>query len=324
MNRRVKVLAGAALSTMLLIGGNALAQAYPTKPIKIMVGFGAGTGSDLLARVLATKLSDQLGQSVIVENRPGAGGMVGSDAVAKAPADGYTLLLGTNASLIISPLLHANPPFQVTTDFTPLGSVARTAMVLVTSSASPAPKTLGELSAKIRGGNTSYASTGAGTIGHLSSELMLKNLNTKSTHIPYKGSSQSLTDVIRGEALFAIDTPTAAQALIAGGKLRALAVTGERRVPLLPDTPTFAESGVPYVVVYAWWGLMAPAGTPQPVAQKLIDALGKVLADADIRTRLQSMGLELFTQPTERFASFVKSEYPFWKNFLLQANIKID
>lgn len=324
MNRRVKVLTGAALSTMLLIGGSGLAQTYPSKPVKIMVGFGAGTGSDLLARVLATKLSEQLGQSVIVENRPGAGGMVGSDAVAKAPPDGYTLLLGTNASLIISPLLHANPPFQVTTDFTPLGSVARTAMVLVTSSAPPAPKALSEMSAKIRSGNTSYASTGAGTIGHLSSELMLKSLNTKSTHIPYKGSSQSLTDVIRGEALFAIDTPTAAQALIAGGKLRALAVTGERRVPLLPDTPTFAEAGVPNVVVYAWWGLMAPPGMPQPVAQKLIDALGKVLADAEIRTRLQSMGLELFTQPTAQFESFVKSEYPFWKNFLLQANIKID
>lgn len=324
MNRRVNVLTGAALSAMLLIGGSGLAQTYPSKPIKIMVGFGAGTGSDLLARVLATKMSDQLGQSVIVENRPGAGGMVGSDAVAKAPPDGYTLLLGTNASLIISPLLHANPPFQVTTDFTPLGSVARTAMVLVTSSAPPAPRSLSEMSAKIRSGNTSYASTGAGTIGHLSSELMLKSLNAKSTHIPYKGSSQSLTDVIRGEAVFAIDTPTAAQALIAGGKLRALAVTGERRVPLLPDTPTFAEAGVPNVVVYAWWGLMAPAGTPQPVAQKLIDALGKVLADGEIRTRLQSMGLELFTQPTEQFAGFVKSEYPFWKNFLFQANIKID
>lgn len=324
MNNSIKFLMGAVLATIASIGGTAVAQTYPAKPIKIMVGFGAGTGSDLLARFLATKLSDQLGQSVIVENRPGAGGMVGSDAVAKAPADGYTLLLGTNASLIISPLLHANPPFQVTTDFTPLGSVARTAMVLVTSAASTAPKAIGELSAKIVSRDTSYASTGAGTIGHLSSELMLKRLNAKSTHIPYKGSSQSLTDVIRGEALFAIDTPTAAQALIASGKLRALAVTGERRVPLLPDTPTFAESGITDVIVYAWWGLMAPAGTPQPVTQKLIGALGKVLADAESRARLQSMGLELFVQPTEQFATFVKTEYPFWKSFLLQANIKID
>ena len=304
--------------------GAALAQDYPSKPVKLVIGFGPGTGSDILGRLLGAKLSEALGQSVMVENKTGAGGIIGSDSVAKAAPDGYTLLLGTNAMLITSPLLVKEAPYHVEKNFVAVAGVARTAFTMVTATTPESPKSLAELIAKAKAGRANYASAGQGTIGHLASEVAVRAMGIEATHIPYKGSGQSLTDVARGEVLFATDTLAAALPHVRGGRLRPVAVTGESRVHSLADTPTFNESGVKGVNVYAWWGIFAPAGTPQEAVRKLDQAVAKVLADADTRKRLAGMEIEPNHMGSARLAEFVKSEYPFWQRFLAEAGIKLD
>lgn len=302
----------------------ASAESFPTMPLKLVVAFAPGTGSDILGRLLANKLSEQLGQSVVVENRAGAGGIIGTNAVAKSPPDGYTLTLGTNATLITSPLLSTNPPYRADKDFVPIGTVARTPMVVVTSSGAEAPQTFQELVARARAKNTSFASAGVGTIGHLTSEVLVKKLGLEANHVPYKGSGQSLTDVARGEILFATDTPAAALPLIRGGKLRALAITGEKRLQSLPDTPTLLESGLPDVKLGVWWGVLAPSGTPPAVVDRLSAELAKIVASAEMRRRMQDMELEPFSLSGSQFGVFIRSEYPFWQQFLIKSGIKLD
>ena len=307
-----------------LAAGAAAAQGYPSKPVKLVVGFGPGTGSDILGRLLGTRLSEALGQAVVVENRPGAGGIIGSDSVAKAAPDGYTLLLGTNAMLITSPLLAKVPPYHIEKDFLPVAGVARTAFALVTGTTPESPRTLAELVSKAKAGNANYASAGQGTIGHLASEVAVRAMSVNATHIPYKGSGQSLTDVARGEVLFATDTLAAALPHVRAGRLRAIAVTGESRVQSLPDTPTFGESGVNGVRVYAWWGIFAPAGTPQEPVRRVEQAVAAVMADADTRKRLAGMEIEPNPMSSARLAEFIKGEYPFWQRFLAESGIRLE
>ena len=300
------------------------AQSYPMQPIKLVVAFTPGTGSDILARILAVRLGEELRVPVTVENRPGAGGIVGTQSLVKAVPDGYTLMLATNATLITSPLLASTPPYRADKDFTPIGGVARTPLVVVTSQNVDAPKTFGELVKRARDKGTSFSSAGVGTIGHLTSEVLAKKTEMQSDHIPYKGSSQSLTDVIRGEILFSSDTPPAVLPLIRGGKLRALAVTGNKRLQVLPDTPTLQESGLPDIRLEVWWALMAPAGLPQNVSERLSQGLVKVLSDTGMRKRLQE--LELYPMPfsSTELSNFIRSEYPFWQQFLGKSGIRLD
>jgi len=318
------VLGGMLAAATLAAASTALAQGYPARPVKLVIGFGPGTGSDILGRLLGIKMAEALGQSVVVENKPGAGGIIGSDSVAKSAPDGYTVLLGTNAMLITSPLLATNPPYEVTRDFTPVGGVARTSMVMVTGVTPTSPKTLADIIALSKSGKQNFASAGAGTIGHLTTEVVVKKMGLQVTHIAYKGSGQSLNDVSRGEVLFASDTPVAALPLIRSGRLRAVAVTGETRFPSLPDTPTFIEAGVPDVKLYAWWGLFVPAGTPADVVKKLDETLAKVVADPDTRKRMAGMEMEPFSMPSDKLAAFVRTEFPFWQQFLAQAGIKLN
>jgi tripartite-type tricarboxylate transporter receptor subunit TctC len=307
-----------------LAAGVASAQGYPSKPVKLVIGFGPGTGSDILGRLLGTKLSEALGQAVVVENKPGAGGIIGSDSVAKAAPDGYTLLLGTNAMLITSPVLAKAPPYHVEKDFVPVAGVARTAFAMVTGTTPDSPKSLAELIAKAKAGGANYASAGQGTIGHLASEVAVRAMGVKATHIPYKGSGQSLTDVARGEVLFATDTLAAALPHVRAGRLRAVAVTGESRVASLADTPTFTESRVKGVNVYAWWGIFAPAGTPPEAVRRLEQAVATVMADADMRKRLAGMEIEPHPMASSRLAEFIKGEFPFWQRFLAESGIRLD
>lgn len=302
----------------------AIADTYPSQPIKLIVSFAPGTGSDILGRLLATRLSEQLRVPVTVENRAGAGGIVGTQSVAKAPPDGYTLTLATNATLITSPLLSSQPTYRADRDFTALGGIARTPLVIVTSVNPDAPRSFRELAARARDKASSFSSAGVGTIGHLTSEVVIKQAEMASRHVPYKGSGQSLTDVARGEILFTSDTPPAVLALVRGGKLRALAVTGDKRLQVLPDTPTLQESGLPGINLAVWWGVMAPAGLPAPIAERLGSELAKLVAHPDMRRRMQEMELEPMPLSGAELSTFIRSEYPFWQQFLSKAGIKLD
>ena len=300
------------------------AQTYPAGPIKLVVAFAPGTGSDILGRILAGKLADQLGVAVSVENRAGAGGIIGTQSVVKAPPDGYTLTLGTNATLITSPLLSNSNSYRVDKDLLPIGGVARTPMVVVTSVQADAPKNLQELMARGKEKTSSFSSAGVGTIGHLTSEVLVKKLSLESNHVPYKGSGQSLTDVARGEILFSTDTPPAVLPLIRGGKLRPLVVTGEKRLQVLPDVPTLQESGLPGINLGVWWALMAPVGTPSPVIERLGAELAKVVAQPDMRKKMQEMELEPMPLTATELAGFIRSEYPFWQQFLSKSGIRLE
>ena len=309
-----------------LLGFSAVAsaQTYPSAPIKLVVAFAPGTGSDILGRILAVKLSEQLGVPIAVENRAGAGGTIGTQSVVKAAPDGYTLTLGTNATLITSPLLSSTQPYRVDKDLLPIGGVARTPMVVVTSMQADAPKSLQELVTRGRDKASSFSSAGVGTIGHLTSEVLVKKLNLASNHVPYKGSGQSLTDVARSEILFSTDTPPAVLSLIRGGKLRPLVVTGEKRLQVLPDVPTLQESGLPGVNLGVWWALMAPVGTPGPVIERLGAELAKVVAQPDMRKKMQEMELEPMPLTATELTGFIRSEYPFWQQFLSKSGIRLE
>ena len=300
------------------------AQAFPSQPIKLVVAFAPGTGSDILARILAVRLGEQLGVPMTVENRAGAGGMVGTQSLVKSTPDGYTLTLATNATLITSPLLTATPPYRADKDFTPLGGVARTPMVVVTSNTPDAPKTFQELVVRAHDKRSSFSSAGVGTIGHLTSEVLVKKTEMASNHVPYKGSGQSLTDVARGEILFSTDTPPAVLSLVKGGKLRALAVTGDKRLQVLPDTPTLQESGLPGINLGVWWSLMAPAGLPPAIAQRLSQELAKVVAQPDMRKKMQELELEPMPLNAQELSDFIRSEYPFWQQFLSKSGIRLE
>ncbi|MFD0667921.1 Bug family tripartite tricarboxylate transporter substrate binding protein [Ramlibacter sp. MAHUQ-53] len=304
----------------------ARADTYPSQPIKLVVAFAPGTGSDILGRLLAVRLSEQLRVPVTVENRAGAGGTLGTQSVAKAPADGYTLTLATNATLITSPLLSSQPTYRADRDFTPLGGVGRTPLVVVTSVNPDAPRSFRELVARARDKDkpSSFSSAGVGTIGHLTSEVVIKQAEMNSKHVPYKGSGQSLTDVVRGEILFSSDTPPAVLPLVKGGKLRALAVTGDKRLQVLPDTPTLQESGLAGINLSVWWGLMAPAGLPAPVAERLGSELAKVVAHPDMRRKMQEMELEPMPMTGAELAAYIRTEYPFWQQFLSKSGIKLE
>jgi tripartite-type tricarboxylate transporter receptor subunit TctC len=319
--RRLWVWVGCCLA---LLSPLAEAQTYPTQPIKLIVAFAPGTGSDILARILAVRLSDQLGVPVTVENRAGAGGIVGTQSLVKSAPDGYTLTLATNATLITSPLLTATPPYRADKDFTPLGGVGRTPMVVVTSLSPDAPKTFQELVTRAHDKRTSFSSAGVGTIGHLTSEVLVKKTDMASNHVPYKGSGQSLTDVVRGEILFSTDTPPAVLSLVKGGKLRALAVTGEKRLQVLPDTPTLQESGLPGISLGVWWALMAPAGLPPAIAERLSSELAKVVAQPEMRKKMQELELEPMPLNGIELSNFIKTEFPFWQQFLSKSGIRID
>ena len=322
MIRFKSIVAIAALAT---IAPGASAQDYPTRPIRMVVPFGPGTGSDVLGRVLAQKLSTQWDQSVVIDNRPGASGAMGTDLVARSTPDGYTLTLATNATLVTYPLLSPKTAtYRADKDFTPISFFARTSMMLLTANLSSNPKTIDELIAMIKAKPVTFASNGAGTIGHLVTEAFLLNLNAKATHIAYKGSGQSHTDVLRGEVLFMTDTPAAALANVRSGRFRPLAVTGESRVDSLPDVPTFEEAGIKSMNLYAWWGIFGPPGMPPSVTRKLDAEVRKALQAPDFKTRLRSLELQEFVMAPDKYASFIEAELRYWQAFLQKTGIRLD
>jgi tripartite-type tricarboxylate transporter receptor subunit TctC len=294
----------AALST----GTAALAQGYPTHPVRLVVADAAGGAPDQLGRLVAQKLSESLGQQVIVDNRPGAGGALGAELVAKSPADGYTLLMTTTAIYAILPHLRKDLPYDPVRDFVPVARIATASNVLVVGNAVPA-QNVAELVryAKERPGALNYASAGIGTPAHLAGEMLNLLADIKVTHVPYKGAAPALLDVIAGNAQYIITSPIAAGAHMGAGRVRALASTGVERNPALPDLPTVADT-VPGYEITQSWGVVAPAGTPPDVVKRLGDEIVKVMASADVKDRVLKTGAAPSADPPSAFAAFMAKE----------------
>lgn len=313
----------AALAT-LAAASPALAQdAWPSKQIKIVVPFAAGGTSDVLARVLAAQLQTNLKQTVIVDNRAGAGGVIGADSVAKSPADGYTLLLGTIATHAINPALLPRMPYNAAKDFAPVMLLGSISNVLLVGPDQPFKSVKDVIAAaKAKPGSLQFASAGQGTSQHLSGETFKLLAGVDITHIPYKGSAPAIQDVMGGAVPMSFETALVAAPQIKAGKVRALAVTSAKRARILPDVPTLQEAGVPGFDVASWQALYAPAGTPPAVVAKLNAELARIIEQPEIKTRMEALGLEHTANTPAQFAEFQIAEQAKWAKIIKDGNVK--
>jgi tripartite-type tricarboxylate transporter receptor subunit TctC len=302
----------------------ASAQDYPTRPVTIIVAQPPGGGTDIIARIMADQLSKQLGQAFVVENRSGAGTVVGTAAAAQSAPDGYTLIAGLNANMAVNPSLFAKLSYDPIRDFTPVAMLANYPFAIVVSKNMPVHslKELVEL-AKAKPGEINYASAGNGTGQHLSAELFKTVAGINLTHVPYRGAAPAYSDVIAGQVPVFFDNLSSALGQIKGGNVRALAVTGRERSPLLPDVPTVAEAGVPGYEYYVWFGFWAPKQTPRPIIEKLHAEVEKALADPTVKERITSGAGEPSTMPLADIEPFVKAEIVKWADVVKRAGIAL-
>jgi tripartite-type tricarboxylate transporter receptor subunit TctC len=307
-----------------LLTAGALAQGYPAKPVKVVVPYPPGGPTDIVARVVSQKLAEQTGQQFLVENRAGAGGNIGAEAVARAPADGYTLLVATTAHAI-NPSLFKQLGYDLQKDFAPVSQLTGGPLVIVANPSLPA-KNVQELiaAAKAQPGKLNYASSGNGQSTHLSAELFSSMAGIKMNHVPYKDSAPALTDVIAGQADLMFDTMLSAMPQVKTGKLRALAVTSSARSPAAPDLPTVAESGLPGYEAIAWNGLLAPAGTPRDVIAKLNAEVKKALDTPEVKERFAAQGFGAAWSPPEKYATFLQSELAKWAKVVKASGATVD
>ena len=289
------------------------AQTYPTKPVRIVVAFPPGGLTDIVARFVAENLSKSWNQSVIVDNRVGAGGTIGSDYVAKSVPDGYTLLLATLAANSIAPSVYAKLPYDASRDFTPIMALTGTPSVISINPSLPA-KTIAEFIeyVKVRPGTLAFSSPGIGVSAHLGMENFALSTGLKILHVPYKGSAPALNAVVAGEVAATFDPITTIAPLVKAGKLRALATSGSKRSSLLPEVPTIAETGLPGVESYAWNGLMGPAGMPRDLVKKIFRDASVGLKSQEFRDRMNAVGTEILEMSPEVFGNFVKVESEKW------------
>jgi tripartite-type tricarboxylate transporter receptor subunit TctC len=316
----------ASISTTLSLAPQAaLAQTYPSKPIRLIVPFPPGGATDIIGRTLAQKLSTQLGQTVIVDNKPGAGGTLGSAEAAKATPDGYTLLLATTSTHSIAPSLYKNIAYSADKDFAPISEVATATNVLIVTPNLPA-KDVAELVllAKAKPDSLNYASSGNGTVVHLQSELFKQVAGVQLTHVPYKGTALAIPDLIGGQTHLMFDSIVSALPHIKGGKVRALAVTSTKRTALLPDVPTVIESGLPGYDVNTYFGLFAPPGTPRDIVLRLQKEAAAAVLSAEVRERFASQGAEAVGGTPEALSALIKSESVKWKRVIDAGQIKVD
>ena len=322
---RRRALAAAAI---LALGATALpasAQVWPDKPIKIVVGFAPGGFTDVLARLLGQKLTERLGQSVIVENKPGAAGTLGADQVAKARPDGYTLLLAHSNSNSVAPSLYPKLPYDVLKDFTPIIAVANTPLLLTVND-KVAAKDVKEFVAlaKARPGALSYASSGGGSAQHLAAERFQLATGTKMTHVPYKGSGQAIVDLLSGQVELNFESPPNVMTHAKAGKLRLLAVTSAKRSPILPDVPTMAEAGVQNAEMLQWFAVMGPAKLPADITRRLSTEIAAILKQPDVVEKIASQGGEIMAGTPEEFARFLATDTAAYARLVKEANIRLD
>ncbi len=315
-----------ATGAALALATAAVAQDYPSRPITLVVPFPPGGTNNIMARAVADKLSESLGQQVVVENRGGgAAGTIGTRQVAKSPPDGYALLLAYTSNLATGPNLFANVGYDPRKDFEPIGLVAAASSVLVAHPSLPA-RSVSELIALMRqtGEKFQFASPGVGTVNHLALEMFAHMAGLKFTHIPYKSSGSAMTDLIGGHNLLQFTPIPAARAPIDGGLIRALAVTGTKRSSLLPDVPTVAESGLPGFDVSLRYGVVAPAGTPRAVVERLNKELRAALATEDVRRRLMNEGAEPLPGTPEEYAAVIDREEKMWATLIRSVGLKVE
>ncbi|TWG85629.1 tripartite-type tricarboxylate transporter receptor subunit TctC [Cupriavidus gilardii J11] len=309
-----------------LLPGAAWAQPgdYPSRPIRMVIGFPPGGPTDIVARIIGQALGDKLGQPIVVENRPGAGGNIGADIVAKAPADGYTLLYNTS-SITIAPWVYAQVNYDPVKDFAPVALTAEMPLVLMVNPSVPArtPKELVQL-IRSQPGQYNYGSSGTGAIEHLSSAQFTSMFQLKATHVPYKGTAPALVDFLAGQTQFMMTTLNTALPYIRDGKLKALAVTSRKRAATLPDVPTVGEAMSTDFSSTAWQGIVAPAKTPAPIVGKLNKAVNEVLASPQVRKALAEQGVDALGGTADRYGAFIQSEYERWKAVVKASGARIE
>ncbi|GGH54413.1 MFS transporter [Comamonas phosphati] len=302
----------------------AWANDYPNKPVKLVVPYPPGGPTDIVARVVAQKLQEQMGQPFVIDNRPGAGANIGAEAVARSPADGYTLVVATTAHAI-NPSLFTKLNYAITKDFVPISQLTSGPLVIVTSPATPANNVKELIAlAKSKQGGLNYASSGNGQSTHLSAELFSAMAGVKMAHVPYKGSAPALTDVMGGQADLMFDTMLSSMPHVKAGKLKALAVTSSQRSPSAPDIPTVAESGLPGYESIAWNGLLAPAGTPKEVVERLNAELKKVLDNPEVKQRFEAQGFAAAWNTPAAYGKFLQAEVDKWAQVVKASGAKID
>ena len=309
---------------LVLAAGSAFAQ-YPTKPVRIIVPYPPGGTTDILARLVAKGLTDKFGQTFVVENRPGASGAIGSQAVAKSPPDGYTLVMGTISSHGINSALYKSLPYDAVKDFAPVTNVASTPNVITVNPGVPA-KNLNELLklAREKPGKLNFGSTSQGGSPHMSAELLKMMAHVELVHVPYKGAGPMLADLIGGQIEIGFDNLPSSMSHIKSGKVRAIAVTTTKRWPGAPEIPTVAESGVPGYEVSGWFGLLAPAGTPKPVIDALYRAIAELLKQPDVAKQLLELGAEPAANGPDAFGRQIADEVEKWKKVVAATGVKAE
>jgi tripartite-type tricarboxylate transporter receptor subunit TctC len=308
----------------LTMAGLAMAQKYPAKPITVIVPQAAGGANDTIARVVAQKLSEQLGQSVVIENRVGAGGNVGTAAAAKARPDGYTVMITADSAQVINPFLYQSTGFDPVKDFEPVAPLARAGYVLVAHPSFPA-NNVSELVAlaKAAPGKYAIASAGNGTLNHLIGEMLQKAADIKLVHVPYRGAAAAATDVVGGQVPLSVQSMPSSIGFIRAGKLKVLGVVNERRLPALPDAPTIGET-IKGFGATPWYGMFAPAGTPKEIVRLLQDEVAKALDSAEARDKLAVVGCEPYKGTSEQLAALVKDDLVRWSRIVKESGAKVD
>ncbi|WP_066741110.1 tripartite tricarboxylate transporter substrate binding protein [Cupriavidus sp. D384] len=326
MTRLPSRIAHAAVACSLAAGASlAFADTFPSKPIQLVIPFPPGGATDVIGRLVGKKLGDKLGQTVVVDNRPGAGTIVGASYVAKAAPDGYTLLASSGTTFTVNPAIHAKLPYDPVKSFEPIGFAGRTGLILLANKDQPVSN-LKQLvaAAKAQPGKLTYGSFGSGTTAQFAGEMLFNLAGVKLLHVPYKGSAPAMTDLIGGQIPFTVDTVAAAIPQVKSGKVKAIAVTTAKRSTLLPDVPTAAEAGYPGIDADTWLALVAPRGLPADVKQKLEKALAEVMADPDTRKALTNAGFEPLDGNGAAVSALISKELPLMRATAQRANITAD
>ncbi len=314
-----------AVAAIALASGAARAQTFPSKPVRILVGFAPGGNTDVVSRILAQRLGEMWGQNVIVDNRPGASGMIAADIVAKAPPDGHTLLVSPQTSLAVAPALYGKAPYDTAKDFSPITLAGSSPLLMVVHPSFP-PKTFAEFVVLAKKGGTplTFGSGGVGSSPHMAGELLSAALGIKMNHVPYKGENPALADTIGGQIPIMFGNLPVAVPHVKSGKLRGLANTADRRSPLAPEIPTVAESGIKNYSIATWSAVLGPAGMPPELVTRIQRDIARVVNQPENRDRLINMGVDLIASSPEEFGAFLRAEIVRYAKVIKDAGIKVE